>query len=187
MGKMLRIFISKILIFLIVIIIFFSFIILLKRRYPVYFKEDVVNSSKEFNLNPKLVFSVIRAESGFNANALSDKGAKGLMQIIDSTAEFIANKLNVDEYNLYDPKTNIRFGCYYIRYLFDKFEITDTVLCAYNAGEGNVARWLKDERYSKNNLSLDIIPFKETREYVKKVNKNFKIYEKIYADFVDKS
>ena len=62
--------------------------------------------------------------------------------------------------------------------LFDKFEITDTVLCAYNAGEGNVARWLKDEKYSKNNLSLDIIPFKETREYVKKVNKNFKIKSK---------
>jgi soluble lytic murein transglycosylase len=143
--------------------------------------------SREYDLDPYLVFSVIKVESNFSLCAKSNKGALGLMQILPATAEYIADKLNIEDYDLFDSKINIKFGCYYLRYLLDKFNCADLVLCAYNAGEGNVNKWLNDKRYSNDKVSLVYIPFYETREYVKLVNKNFKIYKKIYADFVDKS
>ena len=158
-----------------------------KKIYPLKYREDVLICSKEYALDPYIVFSVIKVESNFNINAKSKKGALGLMQILPSTAEYIAEKMNIEEYDLFDSKINIKFGCFYLRYLLDKFKSTDLALCAYNAGEGNVNKWLNDKRYSDDKQSLSYIPFNETREYVKLVNKNFKIYKKIYADFVDKS
>lgn len=160
---------------------------ILRMAYPIKYKEEVLKYSKEYDLDPFLVFSVIKVESDFDSNAKSSKGAKGLMQIIDSTSYYIANNLGVNGFNIFNPDTNIMFGCYYLRYLVDKFNDVSTALCAYNAGEGNVKNWLKDNSYSNNGITINNIPYKETREYLIKVNKNFKIYKKIYGDFVDKS
>lgn len=148
--------------------------------YPLKYEEFVAENSKNYGLEPSMVYGVIKAESGFGKNSVSGKGAKGLMQITDSTAEFIAERLKKEEYDIYDPETNLLFGCWYLGYLFARFGVRDTVLAAYNAGEGNVAEWLKNPEYSYDGLHLNKIPYEETSRYVKKVNKYAGRYKKYY-------
>ena len=140
-----------------------------KYIYPIKYKEEVYCYAEEFSLNPNLVFSIIKAESGFNKNAVSEKGAKGLMQIIDGTASYIAKLLGEKEYDIFSPNTNIRFGCFYLRLLLDKFYEEKTALCAYNAGEGKVNNWLKNKEYSADGVNLILSPYKETEQYIKKI------------------
>ena len=154
--------------------------------YPVKYKDYVLEYSNEFDIDSKMVFATIKVESGFNKNAVSSAGAKGLMQITDSTCDFIAEKLQVYNYDIFNEQTNIRFGCYYLRYLIDKFEDWTVVLCAYNAGEGKVSNWLNTAEYSDNGKTLTKIPYKETEEYVKKINKSFEKYKNLYGKFLDK-
>ena len=157
-----------------------------KYLYPIKNYKEVMDSCKEFNISPYLVFGVIKTESSFNEEAKSPKGAKGLMQIIDSTAEFIAKKLNSKEYDIYDAKTNIRFGCFYLRYLLDKFDSEELALCSYNAGEGRIREWLSDKRYSLDGKTLNKIPYKETRNYMQRIYKNKLKYIKLYPNLLDK-
>ena len=166
----------------------FGYVTVLKKYvYPLDYKKEVFESSKEFNLDKALVFAVIKTESSFNQKAVSEKGAIGLMQITKKTGEYIANKLGEKEFNLYNPKTNVRYGCYYLNYLIKTFGNVNTALCAYNAGEGNVRNWLKNPQNSKDGKSLCKIPFKETREYVDKIEKTFAKYTKLYGKILDKS
>lgn len=159
---------------------------IVKRRYPLKYRDYVLNSAEEFNLNAALVFAVIKTESSFMPNAVSSKGAKGLMQLTDETGAYVAKMLNVSNYDLFDAKTNVRFGCKYLRYLIDVFSVTETAVTAYNAGEGNVKNWLKDKRYSNDKITLYAIPFSETEAYLKKIYKTFRKYEKIYGKLLDK-
>ena len=99
---------------------------------------------------------------------------------------FIQLKLGVENYNLTDVKTNINFGCYYIKYLFLRFKDMNTALIAYNAGEGNVSLWLMNNEYSDDKITLKSIPFNETRDYIKKINENFSKYKKLYGNILDK-
>lgn len=157
-----------------------------KYIYPLKFSQIVFEFSKKYSLSPALIFSVINVESSFDENAVSSKGAKGLMQITDKTGDYIAQKLNVDCYDLFDAKTNVMFGCFYIHYLKEKFVLLDTTICAYNAGEGNVTAWLKNTQYSKDGKTLFFVPFKETNAYLKKIQKNFQKYNKLYGNILDK-
>lgn len=146
--------------------------------YPIKYKDEILKASNDYNLDPALICAVINAESSFNKNAKSRSGAVGLMQILPSTAEWVAAKLNF-EYSpkmLYEPNVNINFGCYYLSYLLDKFAIEATAICAYNAGEGIVRAWLLDEKCSSNGKALNYIPYNETRYYLNKVLNNKKIY-----------
>ncbi len=182
------------LISVIIFILLFSIMViktfpLLEKKYiyPVKYSDEVLFYCNEYNLDANLVFSVIKTESSFNERAESEKGAKGLMQITDNTAEYIAKLLGVIEYDVYLPKTNIRFGCFYLRLLLDKFGSEKTALCAYNAGEGNVAKWLKNNQYSIDGVELSFIPYKETEEYIRKIYKSWAKYEKLYGNILDKS
>lgn len=148
--------------------------------YPLKFQAEVNEFSEKFSIDKALIYAVIKVESSFNENAKSVKGAKGLMQITDSTAEFIANKTGVKEYDLFNAKTSIGFGCWYLRYLMNKFSSLTSALCAYNAGEGNVYAWLNDKNYSLDGENLVKIPFNETREYVNKIEKAYDKYRKIH-------
>ncbi len=154
--------------------------------YPLKYKQEIVRFADEFNIDEALVFAFVRVESGFNPNAQSEVGAKGLMQITDKTGEYIAQKLGVESYDLFDENTSLKFGCYYIRYLLDKFEAVDTAIVAYNAGEGNVREWLSDSRYSEDGINLKVIPYSETREYLKKIKKSFSKYKNYYKNSLDK-
>ena len=159
--------------------------VLKKYVYPLSYKKQVLESSKEFFLDSALVYAVIKTESSFNQDAVSEKGAMGLMQITRPTADFIALRLGIGDYDLFQPSVNVRFGCYYLRYLIDRFQNLKTALCAYNAGEGNVRAWLKNVQYSLDGKSLYKIPFKETQEYIVKIEKSFTKYTKLYGKIVD--
>ena len=154
--------------------------------YPVKYLDEIKTYSNRFNLDISLVISVIRVESSFDKNATSNKGAKGLMQLTDSTAKFVSKMLNVNFYDVYDIDTNILFGSRYIRYLLDRFGDEDLAIIAYNAGEGNLAKWLNDcKNYDKIQF-INNVPFNETRDYFAKIIKTRKKYKKLYPQIVDK-
>ena len=160
--------------------------ITIKYLYPLKFSEQVFYNADYYSLDRALVFSVIKTESSFNERATSSKGAKGLMQITDKTGEYIANLIGKKSFDLYDASTNINFGCYYINRLREQFLDMETALIAYNAGEGNVREWLKNQKYSADGKTIKEIPFKETKDYIKKIKENFTKYKKLYGNILDK-
>lgn len=131
--------------------------------------------------SPPLVYSVIKAESGFSETAVSEAGAVGLMQIMPSTAQFVCERENIafEAERLKEGEYNVMLGCKYLDYLFSRFSDVKTALAAYNAGEGIVSAWLKNNEYSDDGITLKEIPYRETKHYVKKVLK----YQKIYSIF----
>ncbi len=157
-----------------------------KYIYPLEFFDTVKLYSNEYQLEQALVFSVIKVESSFDKKAISQRGAIGLMQITPSTAEYIAGMLNEKGYDLTNERVNVKFGCYYLRYLIDKFKVVDSALCAYNAGEGNVSNWLKEKEYSIDGKTLQNVPYKETKEYIEKIHKSCKKYKQLYQNILDK-
>ena len=154
---------------------------------PEEYKPFVEKYSEEYGVPKELIYAVIKTESGFDSSAVSNKGAVGLMQIMPATFEWLTNDIlheHLGKGMLYDPETNIKYGTYYLSRLYGRFGDWDTALAAYNGGEGNVSEWLSDPRYSDDGkkLNIDKIPseFKETENYVKKVNKAQKKYNELY-------
>lgn len=147
------------------------------RLFPVEYKEEIRKYAKEEGLSTELVMAVINTESGFDPKAHSGV-AKGLMQITDGTAMWVSKKMGITYYyNMaYDPETNIKMGCWFLRYLKNRYENQNTALAAYNAGIGNVDKWLDDPACSEDGETLAHIPFEETENYVAKVNKMLEIY-----------
>ncbi|MBQ6728295.1 MAG: lytic transglycosylase domain-containing protein [Clostridia bacterium] len=157
-----------------------------KYVYPLLYKEEITAAAKTYDLDSAFLFGVVKTESGFNANAVSGKGAVGLMQITPSTAEYIAKRRGIAEYDLLDAATNLDFGAYYLKYLSEKFCGITEVAAAYNAGEGTVKNWLKNKEYSIDGRTLKAIPYGETAVYVKKICKSLKRYKKLYGKLLDK-
>lgn len=158
-----------------ILVVYFSVRAAFPRPYA-----DIV---KESGLDPALVYSVMKAESGFREGAESAAGAVGIMQIKPSTAEYICarEKIAFEAEKLKDGAYNTALGCRYLAYLMERFPVRETALAAYNAGEGTVARWLADRMYSSDGITLDEIPYAETRGYVKKIKKFMKIYRFYYG------
>ncbi|HEY5583371.1 MAG TPA: lytic transglycosylase domain-containing protein [Ruminiclostridium sp.] len=156
----------------------------LKHMYPITFSEYVGKYSDEYGLDKTLVYSIIKAESGFDPQAISPRDAKGLMQILDSTGEWAAEKIKIEDFEssmLLEPQTNIRIGCWYIARLLAQYnQNTELALAAYNAGGGNVSKWLKDTNISSDGKTLDRIPFEETKNYIDKIEKYNKMYKNLY-------
>lgn len=158
------------------VVVVFVFVLFNVILFPKKYTQYVDSYAKKYDVEQSLVYSIIRAESNFNPKAKSVAGAVGLMQILPSTASWIASKLNHADYyenQLYSPETNIEFGCYYLNYLFSKFKDTDVVVCAYNAGEGVVKKWLNEE----GKLDESKVTYPETLEYLHKVKQGLKFYE----------
>lgn len=155
-----------------------------KILYPINYKEHIFNYSQQYNIDPYLVAAIIRVESKFNKDALSHKGAKGLMQIAPVTGRWVAGELGIEDYEeslLFNPEINIKIGCWYLNRLNSQFNNNlELVLAAYNGGSGNVVKWLSNKKYSDDGKSLKNIPFKETELYLKKVLKSYDIYMKLY-------
>lgn len=146
--------------------------------YPVKYSSIIDKYCQKYNVEQNLIYAMIKCESNFKEDAVSNSGACGLMQIMPSTMKYIMGNEN-KENNLFDPEYNIETGIKYLRYLLNKFENLMVVLCAYNAGEGNVYMWLKDEAFSKDNKTLISTPFNETNNYVKKVLNASKVYKNL--------
>lgn len=148
--------------------------------YPRPYRKEV-----ERTFCPALVYAIMKAESSFQEDALSEAGAVGLMQIMPSTAKFVCKIYDVEEGDLKDPTYNVLIGNLYLLYLKKRFASLSAIIAAYNAGEGNVRLWLKDKQYSPDGICILTTPFQETNGYLKKVQKNFKIYCIFYRKTLD--
>lgn len=144
--------------------------------FPMKFVDEVSAASEKFEVDEAVIFSIINIESHFRADAVSPKGAVGLMQILPATAQELALANNMENFDLKNPATNISFGTQYFAKLFARFQNLQVALCAYNAGPANVAKWLADEKFSQDGKTLKEIPFAETKGYAQKFQKNLKYY-----------
>lgn len=151
--------------------------------YPRAWEENVRRWAGEYGVDPFLVWAVMREESGFRPEAMSASGARGLMQLLPSTARWIAEeKLRIlyREEWLTDPDYNIRLGTWYLRYLLDQFwENAAWAVAAYNGGPGNLRRWASGV---ENPAELPAhLRSPETREYLIKVLNSWLVYRWLYG------
>lgn len=169
-----------------IIVIFLSLFglrkIILKRFYPIEYSEEVEKYSKEYNVDKNLIYAIIKAESNFNEKAESSKGAKGLMQLMYTTAKDVAKKVDIeiDEEKILEPNININLGTKYISILLEKYHNNELALAAYNAGSGNVDNWIEENTLKKDGTDAEKIPYKETNNYVRKILRSYKIYKNLY-------
>lgn len=167
---------------IIAVILAFSISCLNGYLYPMKYKEEIISSAQEFSVDSSLVASVANVESGYRADVVSPKGAVGIMQLLPSTAKWLAENLGeeFEEERLFEPEYNIRLGSCYLSYLLKTFEDEKSAICAYNAGQSKVKSWLENEEFSSDKVTLKKIPFPETENYLNKVLKNLRVYEKRY-------
>ena len=157
---------------------------LLRSKYKLSYREEILSSAKEYDLDPYLVCGVIFTESAFRPEAKSSVGALGLMQLMPATGLEEAELLEIEgvtEQRLTEPTLNIRLGCTYLRKLLDEFGTESVALAAYNAGPGCVRQWLK-EYGKKDDGSILYIPYPETSKYVDRVQSAKGVYERLYPE-----
>lgn len=150
--------------------------------YKKEYSEYVEKYSLQYDIEPNLIYSIIKNESKYDANAVSTCEAKGLMQIMDNTVKDIANgieELDYNELDIFDPETNIHLGVNYISELLHRYGNISVAVAAYNAGIGNVERWIENGIIKKDGSDIENIPFKETNLYVRKVLRDYKIFSLI--------
>ncbi|CCU78010.1 Soluble lytic murein transglycosylase and related regulatory proteins (some contain LysM/invasin domains) [Halanaerobium saccharolyticum subsp. saccharolyticum DSM 6643] len=176
-------YLTKIVIFIILSILLFVFINndfdlwTIRRNFEqIKYQTEIEKYAKEFAIEKELLAALIYVESRFNNHSKSSKGAVGLMQLMPSTAIWIAEELGYNNFKLEDlnnPEVNIKFGSWYFAYLYQKFDknLIQTI-AAYNAGERNVRVWINEGWEGNINKEL---PFKETDNFVRRVisTKNF--------------
>lgn len=177
---------ALLILFIVIILLVFLFQSSWFRRlvYPLKYEDLIIEKANKYQLDPYLVTALIYVESKFLLDAKSHKGAIGLMQIMPDTARWISAQMpynNFTEDLLFDPEVNIEFGSWYLADLIKEFgNERIIVLAAYNAGRGNVKRWL-EENWDGQHTSIEILPFKETRDYIRQIIKVYEIYKKIYS------
>lgn len=160
--------------------------------HPVQYRQLIDRYADEYNLHPAFVCAIILNESSFNTSAESRVGARGLMQLMPDTAQWIAHKLNMDGSfhvdMLWEAETNIRFGCWYLSYLSGLFGgDAIAVSSAYHAGQGEIAAWLQNEAYAPGGrLGLDTMPEGPTKKYAGRVTRDYAIYDALYDQVFNK-
>jgi len=150
--------------------------------YPLHFYQaGLASYSHERNLNSLLVLSLIRQESRFEPEIRSSVGATGLMQVMPATGAWIASQMGVRNFQLTNPRENLRFGIWYLDHTHRIFNNNSILaLASYNAGSGNVSNWMRRFGFEDPDVFIEQIPFGETRHYVKAVFGNFWNYSRIY-------
>ena len=155
----------------------------LKKLYPLKYGVYVERYCEEYNVDKYFGYAFIKCESNFQKDAESSAGAMGLMQLTSDTFGWISEKLTgetLSEERITEPELNIRFGIWYISYLYEKFGDKSLTVAAYNAGPANVTEWLANPEYSSDGKTISVYPFKETESHVKKVLRAESIYKKLY-------
>lgn len=182
---------KKILISVIIVLIIIVFLVVLKDKilkiiYPKTYKEIVSVYAEKYNVDEDIIFSVIKAESNFKNNAVSHKEALGLMQIMEETAKDVAKKydikidLNNAEQEILNVQNNINIGTKYLSILLEKYHNIELAVAAYNAGTGTVDKWIEKGIIKEDGSDIENIPYKETNNYVRKILRNYKVYEELY-------
>lgn len=152
--------------------------------YPVEYEDLIRKYAGENDLEPAYVAAVVLAESSYRADAVSSVNAQGLMQILPSTGEWLSGKFDEAyvEGSLFDPETNLRYGCWYLGWLMERYNgDMSCASSAYHQGQGTVDGWLQNPEYSKDGKSLSNIPSEATKTYVDRILKYYEKYEEIYA------
>lgn len=156
----------------------------LKKVYKQQYSEYVNKYAEMYNMDPLWIYAIIKVESNFNKEARSNSGAKGLMQLMDTTAIEMAKKDGIEDFTsdmLFDPETNIRLGTKYFDELLSKYnENYYLAIAAYNGGIGNVDAWIQKGIVDADGSNIENIPYKETNVYVRKTIKSYNMYKKIY-------
>ena len=182
---------KKILVCGLIILILIVFLIVFKNKiqrifYPKLYEEFVSMYSDEYGVDENLVFAVIKEESNFQEDAVSHKDALGLMQIMKETAEDVARKYNIEidfnnsEREILNVQNNIKIGTKYLAVLLEKYKNIEVAVAAYNAGIGTVDNWIEKEIIKSDGSDIENIPYKETNNYVRKILRNYKIYQDLY-------
>ncbi|MGZ4955266.1 MAG: transglycosylase SLT domain-containing protein [Methylobacter sp.] len=152
-------------------------------RFPVYYSNQVHSNAYLHDLDPAIVFGLIRQESIFNKDAESSVGARGLMQVMPRTGMQIARDLKEkwqSDNSLFNPDVNVRYGSFYYKQLLKQFHGHFALaIAAYNAGSGRVAKWLPNVASMPADIWIETIPFKETRKYVTSVLSYAIIYQQL--------
>lgn len=176
---------------LLIILVVFVFLFrnnLLKIIYPKSYQEVVRIYQEKYGVEENLIFAVIKAESNFNAKAISNRKAIGLMQLMKETAKDVArtnglelNTENIEE-ELCDVYKNVEIGTCYLATLLQRYESKEVALAAYNAGIGTVDGWIEKGVIQKDGSDIEKIPYKETNNYVRKILRDYKIYQNLYKN-----
>lgn len=157
----------------------------LKYYYPFHYKETIVKIIKKrgYKIEKPLLFSLVRQESNFDKLAHSPANAMGLFQVIPSTARYLKKRMKYKTNDtFYNVKVNTSLGIYYFNSLMRKYKKnTIFALSAYNAGERRVYKWKKKIDFKKENpeVFIELIPFKETRNYIKRILSSCYFYSKL--------
>lgn len=156
-----------------------------KYLYPINYSDYVETASRETGIDKYLIYAVIKTESGFNADARSDVGARGLMQLMEDAFDWVKFRMgderDIDYDDMYDPMYNIEYGSFLIKLLYEEYGDERTALAAYHSGRGSVNEWLGDKRYSADGKTLDEIPSRTAKHYVNKVMTAYEGYTKLYG------
>lgn len=156
-----------------------------RKTYKLEYPIEIEKYSAKYNVDKYLVAAIIHCESGNDSQAQSQKGALGLMQIMPDTGEWAAEKLEIENYDmqmLKKPDINIEIGCWYLSFLNERFNSElPNMIAAYNAGHGRVAQWLADPNISIDSELVNI-PYHETEEYLKKVQRAYEKYKTLYKN-----
>ncbi len=152
-----------------------------KLFYPDDYSNFIEEYSEKYSVPADLIYATIKAESNFDKKAKSEAGALGLMQMLPSTYKWLAEEKLDEKYKengLYDPETSIKYGTYYLSYLHARFGSWELASIAYNWGEGNLSKWLKENDYKDGDYEK--IPVGETRKYIEKINEYREKYSELY-------
>lgn len=175
-------------IFILLFIVFLSINtnLIWQLMYPIKYEEEIKYYTSEFGTNPYLVLSVIKVETSFNADKISSAGAMGLMQLMPNTANWIIEEGDFSEFTeaeIMEPDVNIALGSWYLSYIYERFDGNVYVtIAAYNAGPGNVTKWLNDGVWDGTVENIDQIPIGETRHYIQRVLHYYNRYKWVYED-----
>ncbi len=154
---------------------------LLEMAYPRPFRSQVEAAAAQWQVDPLLIWAIMRQESAFNPDATSRAGAAGLMQLMPGTASDVARMVGLTNYNVYNVEDNIAMGTAHVNQLQQSYDSIEWVLAAYNAGSGNVNRWNREREEWAPDSWVEAIPFQETRNYVKAVMSNYQVYQRLYG------
>ena len=155
----------------------------MKIVYRLEYKEIVEKYSEEYNIDKYLTYAIIKAESNFNENAKSSSNAIGLMQIMEATALETAEKMDLEitEEELFNPEINIKIWLKYFSELLKEYNDNyQMAIVAYNAGIGNVDKWIEEGTINLDGSNLENVPFAETNNYLRKIVRDYKIYKQLY-------
>lgn len=168
-------------------ILFFNSEQLGRWMYPINYVHPIKANAEEFELEAPLIAAIIRVETNFKVGRESPKGALGLMQLMPTTAEWIIEQARFEHFSLDKVRNqadiNIKLGSWYLKSLYQKFSNNRiAVIAAYNAGPGNVSRWIEEEVWDGRYVTVSHIPFPETRHYVQRVVYYYNKYKSHYPE-----